>query len=270
MWPCVSYRIRGQILYKYFNCLVHPSLWSGLGTSQEIAFVEASTAWRTLVPEAKAIAKKDAAAHNRATRNRKMANMISAAQAPTDVASLWGMGKGSKFPLHPEDVAKLQHTTGEIARLAAAWTERASTMCQESQSFPSAVAYRRILQSSLVGLDTAGLDAVNEIMSGLKLLFGKRGTEIDKHTMKFAMNLVLVKHSSGPGMFIQPCAVSKSPSFDVKLMTFRGQQCGNVIAQWTFEEGSARTLEPTYLQLDEGIHFLFQWQVAASKNGGSS
>ena len=179
---------------------MHPSGWSGLGVQQSAAFTDAVQAWKTLCPEAKRIAKKDAVAHNKRTRSIKVAHMTQAAQEPNDIPSLWDIGRGSKFPVHPDDVRKMQHAKGETARLAAAWAESTGSKCPESLSFPSAVAYRRRLPSSFVGLDPDGLAAVNEIMSGLKLLFGKRGTEMEKEAMKFSMNLVLVKHSSGPGM----------------------------------------------------------------------
>ena len=182
-----------------------------------------------------------------------MQSMHSAREAPSNLPSLWDIGKGSQFPLHPDDVRELQQTTGQVARLAEQWAERASKPCPVSSSFPGVVPYRRTLPECLVDLDPSEREAVNTIMSGLKLLFGKRGTEVEKYTVKFAMNVVLVKHSSGPGMFMQPCSVTKTPVFGLKLVTYKGQQCGNVLSNWVFDEGTALVLEPESGTLPTGI-----------------
>ena len=96
---------------------------SGLGESQHSAFSRAGASWNTLPAEAKARAKRDAAAHNQQARINKIDELNVAGQAPTDVPSLWDIGKGSNFALHPDDICSMQHITGEVKRLAAAWEE---------------------------------------------------------------------------------------------------------------------------------------------------
>ena len=210
---------------------------------------------RSVCPKAKAKAKAAAKVRNTVARTVKVGSMRSDRTRNTNLASLWNLGRGSKFPLHPDDMRNIQKTTGTIRDLAKKWADDAAKTPPCSASFPKVISHRRIVPVSLIGLNELQQQGVNVIMEGLKVLFGKRGVYLNPDACKFEMDAVLVKHSCGQGMIVQPCTVCKAPMFELKVIVYKGQACGNICTMWTLGEGGAMVLEPASKKLWAGVDF---------------
>ena len=177
----------------------------------------------------------------------KLVDMRSARAIPVDLPSLWDIGRGSQFPLSPDRLRTILSTSGLISKLSTAWATRANERRPASLGFPGIVPFRRIVPNVLPALET---QSVNEIMNGLQLMFGKRGTQMDKNACKFDHDVILIKHSSGLGTFVKPCSLTKQPMFEVKLLVLKEEHSGNVFC--VFEAG-ARVLVPAGRTLSPGV-----------------
>ena len=124
-----------------------------------------------------------------------------------------------------------------------------------SATFPKTIVFRR--QLPLI-VDDSQKTGVLEVMKGLQLLFGKRGTELSKTTATFAMDTIFVKHTCGIGAFVRPCSVTKSPLFDVKLTLFKTEGSDNAFLPLDPDRPEHRILVPESRQLHSGIQFAAQ------------
>ena len=218
-----------------------------VGCSARDAFLRAVEAWSTAEPKAKAKAKASASLVRNSARAMKLEHMSSARAIPVDLPSLWDIGRGSQFPLSLDRVRAMLSTKGLVSKLATAWATRANERRPASLGFPAIVPFRRILPVILPPLEK---QCVNEIMIGLQLLFGKRGTQMDKNASRFDYDVILIKHSSGLGTFVQPCSLTKQPAFEVKLLVLKEEHSDNAFC--VFEAG-ARVLVPVGRTLSPGI-----------------
>ena len=97
----------------------------GLGVTHTDAFANASAAWKTATPKAKACAKRTAAFCRVHAKARKLGRLAESRHENDDVPTLWAIGRGSEFPLHPSDFEGLQRQTGCITKLSREWSQRA-------------------------------------------------------------------------------------------------------------------------------------------------
>jgi hypothetical protein len=97
----------------------------GLGVKHTVAFANASAAWGTATPVAKARAKRTAAFCRLHAKASKLLRLEASKHEKDDVPTLWAIGRGSQFPLHPSDFEELQRQTGCITKLSREWSQRA-------------------------------------------------------------------------------------------------------------------------------------------------
>ena len=95
-----------------------------LGATQDAAFASASQAWRVAPPVAKARAARSARFCRVQAKAAKLARLDASKHERDDALTLWGIGRGSTFPLHPSDFEELQRG-GRVAQISKEWTERA-------------------------------------------------------------------------------------------------------------------------------------------------
>ena len=96
-----------------------------LGSTPKQAFGSAVDAWTTATPAAKARAARSARFCRVNAKAAKLGRLASSERETDDATTMWAIGRGSTFPLHPSDFEELQRKTGCVAKLSREWSDRA-------------------------------------------------------------------------------------------------------------------------------------------------
>ena len=142
-------------------------------------------------------------------------------------------------------------------------------MIPPSDTFPKTVAARRPLD---LVIDVSQQEGVLKVMKAMQLMFGKRGTELSKITPTFTMDVIYVKHACGIGAFVQPCSVTKSPVFNLKLTLFMVEGSASAFSPSSADMSESLILVPACRELLSGIQFAGQIMdsIKGKPDGGFS
>ena len=235
------------------------------GVLPQEAFKEAVAAWRVAPEDDRAKARSQAIVRNSVARTLKHNALQNVCEPVEDFVSLWNIGRGSPFPLHPEAVDKVLQATGKVATLAAEWAEKASVVVAADVNFPAVVAYRRLIPPLLVGLGAGMQQNVNAIMAAFQTIIGARGFEVDRYKGKLPIcPLMFVKTTASAHVLaVQPCNVAKSPEFQFHAMVFHVDGCDSLWIDTTSD--APLTLLPVNGEMWTGIRLA---REVASVSGG--
>ena len=181
-----------------------------LGQSSKDAFCAAHVSWRTTLPAAKRRAQQRAKTKNELRRAFKMSFLQSAASETlaTPQASLWGIGRGSQWPLHKDDVQEMYAKPGRLKELARNWEVLTKHIAPDKEHFPSEVRYKRLLHTNLLALSADMQQRVNTITADLQVLLGQRGCRLDAYESKLDMTCLYVSDTtSKKGAIIMPSSI---------------------------------------------------------------
>ena len=96
-----------------------------LGATSNEAFAKAAVDWGSQPAAAKARAARSAKFCRIHAKASKLGRLAASRRETDDAPTLWSIGKGSEFPLHPSDFDDIQKKTGSVAKLAREWCDLA-------------------------------------------------------------------------------------------------------------------------------------------------
>jgi hypothetical protein len=109
-------------------------------------FADASGAWRGASPETRRRCKRKAKVENSITTTLKLDSLQRLNEPKTELASAWGIGAGSEYPLPEKAIEELFEQRSGVKLGAASWKSDFGSRVLEDPEFPAVVEYERPLK----------------------------------------------------------------------------------------------------------------------------